>query len=139
MDKLNLLKVYYSVILPSAEYCSVVYGPLIPAYISDELEAVQKRAIKIIYGNNVDYEDMIRTGSLVSLRERREKKSLQFALKAANDPRFGNRWFERNEVERNARTTTRRTYREENYRTERAKSNPLQFMIRQLNNHYINI
>ena len=139
MDRLNLLKVYYSVLLPSAEYCSVVYGPLIPLYVSEGLEAVQRRAMKIIYGTGVDYEEMVRSGGIVSLKDRREKRSLQFALKAADDPRFGSRRFVRNGTEREARTTTRRTYMEENYRTERAKNNPLQFMIIQLNTHYINI
>lgn len=59
MDLANLLKVYFTFVLPSAEYCSIVYGPLIPKYVSEKLESVQKRAMKIIYGAGVDYISLI--------------------------------------------------------------------------------
>ena len=72
LGRAELIKIYFTVILPSAEYCSIIYGPLIPGYVSDRLEAVQKRAMKIIYGNGIDYNGMIENGSMVSLRQRRE-------------------------------------------------------------------
>ena len=92
LARADLIKVYYTIILPSVEYCSIVYGPLIPGYVSDRLEAVQKKAMKIVYGNGVDYNGMLENGSLVSLKKRREDKSLRFAQKAAMSERFG-KWF----------------------------------------------
>ena len=44
----QLLKVYKEVLRTSVEYNSVVYHSLVPKYISDKLESVQKQAIKII-------------------------------------------------------------------------------------------
>ena len=53
MDCTNLLKVYNTIILPSVEYCSEIYDSLIPQYMSDKLESVQRHALKIIYGWNL--------------------------------------------------------------------------------------
>ena len=47
MDQWNLMKVYYTVILSLVEYCTDVYDSLVPKYLSDKLEAVQKQAMKI--------------------------------------------------------------------------------------------
>ena len=55
MSKADLLHVYKQILRPSAEYSHVIYHPLIPEYISDRLEMVQKQAIKIIYGHDINY------------------------------------------------------------------------------------
>ena len=55
MGRNELLKVYKTIIRPGAEYSSVVYHSLIPNYISDRLESLQRQAVKIIYGYDVDY------------------------------------------------------------------------------------
>ena len=47
MDKNDLLKVYKTVVVPSIEYCSVVYDSLIPEYLSNELEMTQKRQLRL--------------------------------------------------------------------------------------------
>ena len=56
MSKNRLLQVYKQIIRSGAEYCSTVYNSLIPLYMSDKLEQVQKQAIKIIYGYDVNYQ-----------------------------------------------------------------------------------
>ena len=55
MEPDDLWKVYLTVILPSIEYCSEIYDSLIPAYLSDKLESVQRQAVKIVYGYGVNY------------------------------------------------------------------------------------
>ena len=129
----NLLKVYKSVLLPSVEYCSVVYGSLIPDYLSKKLEQVQKQAVKIMFGWGVDYGKLLEDGIIEALEDRRRKDTLKFANKALMDPRFGERWFPRNEVNREARESTRRPFKEKMARTERTKNNPIEYMIRLLN------
>ena len=41
----DLQKIYSVIIRPAVEYCSIVYHTLIPEYMSDRLEMVQKQAI----------------------------------------------------------------------------------------------
>ena len=42
----------------------MVYGTLIPEYLSDKLESVQRQAVKIIYGHNVDYNGLVEDGTI---------------------------------------------------------------------------
>ena len=120
-------------IRPGTEYCSVVYHSLIPQYISDQLESVQKMAMKIIYGSDVDYGSMVENGTIQLLSERREEAVLQFTLRNEGNT-YGQRWFPiANTTHRDIRATTHRKYREEKARTERMRSNPIQYMIRKLN------
>ena len=50
MARRRLLHVYKQILRPCMEYCSTVYNSMIPLYMSDKLETIQKQAIKIIYG-----------------------------------------------------------------------------------------
>ena len=81
MNAEDLLGIYKSVLRPFAEYSHVVYDSLIPEYISDKLESVQKQAMKIIYGGNVDYGGLISSGKIETLKDRRTCALLKFAEK----------------------------------------------------------
>ena len=133
MSSNDLLTVYKTVILSSVEYCCEIYDSLIPLYLSDRLESVQKQSMKIIFGWGVNYQDLLEEGIIEPLATRRRKACIRFANKAASSMRFGSRWFPRNQTEREARSSTRRIYQGKNNRTERARNNPLQHMIRLLN------
>ena len=138
MAKNDLLNVYRTVVLPGVEYCSTVYNPLIPEYVSEQLESVQKQALKIIYGWSVNYKELVQTGEIETLKQRREKKSLKFALRAKKNNRF-EEWFPAAvHTDRDFRLTTRRPYREKQCKTERARNSPMQYMLRQLNEHESN-
>ena len=74
-----------------------------------------------------------------TLKTRREKKLLDFALKNEHVGRYGKRWFERNEESRrNLRPEIRSTYRLPFCRTDRMSNNPITVMTRALNAHYGN-
>lgn len=133
MSSQDLLKIYKSVIRAAAEYCSTVYHSLIPSYMAERLESVQRQAIRIIYGRRANYQNIIDSGELETLAARRVQTCLRFAQKAAVSEKFGRKWFPKRTVERETRETTRRIYDEKMHRTERDKNNPLQFMIRLLN------
>ena len=130
----DLIKVYCTIIRPCAEYCAIVYNTLIPKYISEKLEYMQKRAYKIIYGWSVDYESMVHRGEVQTLAERRNKQSLQLALKNRDSPRFSN-WFPIAPMNRDVRVGTHRVYKETRAKTERTRNNPIEHMIRQLNDN----
>ena len=132
MDSSNMLKVYKTVILPSVEYCSEIYDSLIPAYLADKLELVQKQCMKIIFGYNVQYGQLLENGTIETLSDRRKAACLRFANKVVDTP-FGQKWFPRNTASREVRQTTRRVYLEKKHKTERSKNNPIQHMIRLLN------
>ena len=132
MGDTELLKVYMTVIRPCAEYCSVVYNSLIPQYLIDKLELMQKRAIKIIYGYNIAYDELLVIKNIETLEARRISSSLKFALKNKDTERF-KKWFPLAHTERVVRNTTHRKYLEKQARTERTRNNPIQSMIRLLN------
>ena len=133
MSSGDLLKVYFTTLRSAVEYCSVVYHSLIPAYVSERLERVQLQAMKIIFGHGVNYMELVENGTVETLEKRREASCLKFAAKAAMTARFGPRWIPLNGIEREARSTTRRKYMERRHKTQRSKNNPLQYMVRQLN------
>ena len=136
MNSANLFGIYNSTIRPSVEYASIIYHPLIPEYLSNKLEQVQKQAVKIILGHNVDYAELVKNGELETLKDRRIEASLRFATKAANSPRFGPIWFKEAQFnDREVRSTTRLKYVEPFCRTERSRNNPLNYMTRLLNEH----
>ena len=137
LDPARLLEVYENVIRPSAEYSSVIYNSLIPEYLSDCLESVQKQAAKIIFGWNIDYGRLIESGKIETLKCRRDKATLNFALRAEQSPRFGAKWFhESPAADREVRPSTRSKYLEKRCRTERSKNNPVNVLTRVLNEHY---
>ena len=77
MKQKGLLDIYNGVLRPSAEYCIVIYNTLIPKYLSDRLEDVQKRAMRIIFGWQVNYAALLEEGKIQSLQSRREQASLK--------------------------------------------------------------
>ena len=116
----EILKTYKEVIRPSVEYSSVVYHSLIPEYVSNQLEAVQKQATKIIFGYGSDYNRLVDNGSIETLKSQREKCLLKFAIKSASSPRFGPQWFRKERtLGRELRPATRNVYAEKFHKTER--------------------
>ena len=136
MDATNLLGIYCSIIRPSIEYSNVVYHSLIPEYLSNKLETVQRQAIKIIYGPSVNYDSIVERGLIETLKSRRETAVLKFANKVVNSPRFGQEWFTLTNIPREARQSTRNRYIEKQVRTERGRNNPLHLMTRLLNEQH---
>ena len=133
----DLVKVYPTMIRPAVEYASVVYHSLIPGYLSDQLESVQKHAMKIVYGWEVDYMGLLDRGIITSLKNRREEAVKKFALKSEKDDRFREKWFNRRDtMERETRPGVRNNYEERRCNTERDKKNPVYQMTRVLNEHY---
>ena len=133
MPSKDMPNVYFTVIRSTVEYCSIVYNSMIPQYMSDKLEMIQRQAMRIIYGRGVDCNKLVSDGVIEELKTRRENACIRFARKALMSPRFGQTWFPKNQVTRTARSTTRKVYEERTCRTERDRNNPIQYMIRMLN------
>ena len=50
-----LVQFYCTCIRPIVEYASSVFHYALPAYLNDELERIQKKALSIIMGSDISY------------------------------------------------------------------------------------
>ena len=66
----ELVALYCSLLRSVLEYASVLFANL-PQYLSKALERVQKRALRIIFGLDLSYEDTLVCAGFLSLEARR--------------------------------------------------------------------
>ena len=68
----DLLSFYTTCIRPVAEYACPVFHTALPQYLSDQLEHLQKRALRIISNNELSYRQALQVFSIPTLYARRE-------------------------------------------------------------------
>ena len=132
MNEDDLKKIYQTVILPVIDFACPTYHPLLTRTQSEQIEALQKRASKIIFGYNASYKEVISSGRLQLLEERRKTLCINFAKKASADERFATKWFPQKPVSVH-NTRNPETYLVSRPRTERMKKNPVTYMRTELN------
>ena len=66
----DILNFYFTCIRPVLEYCAPVFHHSLPAYLSDDIERVQKRALSII-DPYASYQENLSCFKISSLKERR--------------------------------------------------------------------
>ena len=125
----ELLRVYKTTILPCHDYCSSVFHSSLTLSQSIQLERLQAKALKAIYGFEPSYRDLMVRADLVTLRARRDDRELRFAMKCAESKRFS-KWFPKKQA-----GITRGTgpYVEEFARCCRYYNSPIFSMRRKLN------
>ena len=94
MSKDDMINVFNTIIRPVCDFASVTYHSMLTLEQSEEIERVQKRAMRIILGWDTNYRELIDTGKVESLKKRRERMTLNFAKKTESNPRF-KKWFPR--------------------------------------------
>ena len=67
----NILKVYLTIVRPVLEYAVPVWQA-IPDYLSEAIEVVQKRSLKIIYPECDSYTDALNLADIPTLKSRRD-------------------------------------------------------------------
>ena len=82
LNQKDLVLVYCSLVRSVVEYASPVWAAL-PMYLQDMLEAVQKKALYIIFGK-MEYKEAMETAGLQSLCARRNDACVKFIGKARN-------------------------------------------------------
>ena len=92
----DLIKIYECYIRPTIEYCSTVYHPLLSKAMAERLEKLQVCALRQIFGYSIGKNKMLDKANLKTLQERREEQFGKFARKTAQNPRFEEAWFPRN-------------------------------------------
>ena len=127
----ELLKVYTSMIRPVVEYSSVIYHSMLTAEQTKDLERLQSRALKNIYGYVYSHKKLLEMSGIKTLEERREQACLKFAVKTGNNPRFAS-WFPMRRT--GSRRSSELKYAEQHARTDRRMNSPLFYYRRILNN-----
>ena len=132
MKSSELLNIYCTVHRPVIEFASPTYGPMLTSTMSQEIEGLQMRVMRIIYGPTVSYAEALRFSGTETLMKRRSDRLEKFARKNYNNPMFRERWFPAAEdTEHNTRM--RKKLREEQSTTDRLYRSPLFTMRRLLN------
>ena len=68
----DLLTFYTTCIRPVVEYACPVFHTALPQYLSDQLERLQKRALRIISTNDLSYRQALEVFNITTLYDRRE-------------------------------------------------------------------
>ena len=68
----DLIHIYLTLIRPVLEYCCAVWSNSIPAYLSEKIEKVQKRVMRIVFPD-LHYTDALSVAKCDRLDERRLK------------------------------------------------------------------
>ena len=128
-----LLKVYCTMLRPVIEFCSAVYHSLLTEQQSDNLERLQKSALRIIYGFGKEYSEIIELAGIPTLKARRIIAFENFARNISRNERYN--WFPLDEGERSTRQ--KKKYKEMFARTDRLYKSPLYSKRRFLNSENI--
>lgn len=89
VNQSNIQKVYLSTVRPVLEYAVPVWQD-IPDYLSEAIELVQKRALKIIYPETESYLEALKLSQIPTLKSRRELLCVEYMnkMKREDHPLF---------------------------------------------------
>ena len=79
----DIINFYCTTIRPVLEYCAQIFHHALPAYLSDDIERVQRRALSII-SPELSYHDSLDRHGLASLYDRRMKLCTDLFLFVSN-------------------------------------------------------
>ena len=132
-DESVLTRVYTTYVRPVLEYCAPAIFPLMTQTDVSNCESVQRIALKMIYGFEAHYEEILEKSKLSTLQERLFSLTKNFAKRAVLQ-QTGKKWFPK-PVMNNNMVETRNVpkVREFPARTEIRQKSPLYYMRRILN------
>ena len=127
-----LFKLYCCYLRTIVEYRSVVFHAMLTRGQSWDLERLQRLAVRICFGSDVETDTIMATNQVQTLEERRVRRCDAFLRKAFQHPRFESKWFPpRRGLERDLRR--RRAVKETRATTNRRFNSPLAFLRRRAN------
>ena len=71
VNRADLITIYISVVRPVVEYACPVWNTNLPIYLSDNIEMIQKRAVRAIFPG-MNYDDILTHINLSTLKDRRD-------------------------------------------------------------------
>ena len=128
---------YMAVIRPTLEYGAQVWNGGITKDQSNEIERIQKRALKIIYKED-DYDKCLQTAELVSLKERRDQMCIQLIKSMSNSDHKLHNVLPKKVHEIRKRETRQNSHMYYNFkwRTKRFKNSPISYAISKYNEKF---
>ena len=79
----DVATIFATTIRPVLEYAAPVYHPMLNQHQSDEIESLQRRSLKVIFGPETSYRTAMEKAVLPSLTSRREDIFRKFAKKTS--------------------------------------------------------
>ena len=134
----DLIEIYILFIRSLTEYCAVAFHSNLTLSQTTDIERIQKTCLKIILGDNfVSYPAALEMTGLESLFNRREKRCLDFSLKAIKHP-VHSRLFPLNRNQNNGSIVVRKREKfHVNFaRTESYRKSAIPYCQRMLNMHF---
>ena len=127
----DIAAVFASTIRPAIEYACPVYSPMLTKSQAEDLEKMQRRVLKVIYGHKTSYRDALSKAGIPTMSDRRASICERFANKTSASPQWS-RWFPLN-PEQNYNLRRKQKFKEFHANTERLYRSPLYTMRRSLN------
>ena len=135
-NKSHLVHIFKSQVRGVLEYCSTVWHSSLTEGDCNDIERVQKAAMRLIMGNKYQgYKEALQYMSLESLKERREKMALNFAKKSLRLDKFSE-LFPFNNAKHLMKKRNHEKYAVTNANTERYRKSAVPFLQRLLNDDY---
>ena len=128
----HLYRLYCCFVRSFIEYCSAAYHAMLTGGQAEQLEKIQRHALRVCFGHDRDIEETMRAQAIETLGARRTRRCDTFITKAWNNPRFQMKWFPRRE-EVPWRLRNRRRVEEIHANSARRHNSPLAFMRRRAN------
>ena len=132
-----LVKVYCSMLRPLLEYSGNVFISMLTCKQNLMLENCQRKTLKIIFGYDWKYEELLEFSGLVRLDTRREKLFEKFSLKMSKSARFSRKWLPKYDRTDRRELRNKKTFIEFYARTDRLYRSPIFHMRRVLNNLFV--
>ena len=134
----DLVLLYCLHIRSITEYCSTAFHSSLTARQTNKLEAIQKTCLRIILGEDyLSYDSALTSTGLLSLKARREKRELTFALKCAKHP-TNSSMFPMNPSQDPHNVRNREKYQVNQAKTEAYRTSTIPHLQRRLNLHSAN-
>ena len=132
----QLIDIYKMFIRSVTEYCSTAFHSSLTQSQTNKLEMIQKVSLKIILAENyVSYAAALEMTGLTTLSDRRQKKALNFGLKALKLPQ-NRTMFPPNQLPLHHDTRHREKFHVNFAVTEKYKNTAIPYLQRELNKHF---
>ena len=135
-NKSHLIHIFKSQVRGVLEYCSTVWHSSLTEAECNDIERVQKAAVRLIMGNKYKgYKEALQYMNLESLKERRTNMALNFAKKSLKLEKFS-KLFPLNSAKHLMMKRNHEKYVVKKANTERYKKSAVPFLQRLLNDDY---
>ena len=135
-NKSHLIHIFKSQVRGVLEYCSTVWHSSLTEAECNDIERVQKAAVRLIMGNKYKgYKEALQYMNLESLKERRKNMALSFAKKSLKLGKFSE-FFPLNNAKHLMKKRNQEKYVVTKANTERYRKSAVPFLQRLLNDDY---